>query len=217
MTDGAAVSWPALLALGAGHGINPAMGWLFAVALGLQRGSRRAVWASLGPLALGHAAAIAAAIVAAGAIGVVLPLAALKWVTAGSLVSLGGYRLLRARHITYGGMRANGRELATWSFLMASAHGAGLMVLPLVLGRTVPSEHTHSVAEASWFGIAAVERAGLLAALVHTAGYLLATGAIAALVYERFGLGFLRRGWINLDLVWAVALVITGCATLVLG
>lgn len=192
MTDAAAASWPALLALGAGHGINPAMGWLFAVALGLQRGSRRAVWSALGPLAVGHAAAIASAIIAAGVVGLVLPLATLRWVTAGLLVCLGGYRLVRARHITYGGMRANGRELAGWSFLMASAHGAGLMVLPLVLG----------------------EWSGLLAALVHSAGYLLVTGAIAALVYERIGLGFLRRGWINLDLVWAAALVITGLATM---
>ena len=192
MTDAAAASWPALLALGAGHGINPAMGWLFAVALGLQRGSRRAVWSALGPLAVGHAAAVASAIIAAGVVGLVLPLATLRWVTAGLLVCLGGYRLVRARHITYGGMRANGRELAGWSFLMASAHGAGLMVLPLVLGQ--------------W--------STLLAALVHSAGYLLVTGAIAALVYERIGLGFLRRGWINLDLVWAAALVITGLATM---
>jgi hypothetical protein len=194
MTDAAAASWPALLALCAGHGINPAMGWLFAVALGLQRGSRRAVWGALGPLAVGHAAAIAAAIVVAGVAGLVMPMAALRWATAGLLVSLGVYRLVWARHITYGGMRANGPELAAWSFLMASAHGAGLMVLPLVLGRS-----------------------DVLPALVHSAGYLLATGAIAALVYERIGLGFLRRGWINLDLVWAVALVITGCATLMLG
>jgi hypothetical protein len=99
---------------------------------------------------------------------------------------------------------------------MASAHGAGLMVLPLLLGRTAPVEHGHTVATASWIGLGGVEWSGLLAALVHSAGYLLVTGAIAALVYERIGLGFLRRGWINLDLVWAVALVITGCATLAL-
>ena len=216
MTDAALASWPALLALGAGHGINPAMGWLFAVALGLQRGSRRAVWASLGPLALGHAAAIAAAIIAAGLAGLVLSQDALRWVTAGLLVGLGAYRLVRARHITYGGMRANGRELAAWSFLMASAHGAGLMVLPLVLGDETPARHVHAVATASWVGLAGIEWAGAIAALVHSAGYLLATGAIAVVVYERFGLGFLRRGWINLDLIWAVALVVTGLATLAL-
>jgi hypothetical protein len=214
VTDAAVTSWPALLALGAGHGINPAMGWLFAVALGLQRGSRRAVWASLGPLALGHAAAIVAAIIAAGVVGLVLSLDALRWVTAALLVGLGGYRLVRARHLTYGGMRANGRELAAWSFLMASAHGAGLMVLPLVLGDAVPVQHAHAVA--SWVGPTGIEWAGAVAALVHSTGYLLVTGAIAVVVYERVGLGFLRRGWINLDLIWAVALVVTGLATLAL-
>jgi hypothetical protein len=214
VTDAAAASWLALLALGAGHGINPAMGWLFAVALGLQRGSRRAVWASLGPLALGHAAAIAAAIAAAGMAGLVLSLGTLRWVTAALLVGLGVYRLVRARHITYGGLRANGRELAAWSFLMASAHGAGLMVLPLVLGDDAPVRHAHAVATASSLGLGGIEWAGAMAALVHSAGYLLATGVIAVLVYERVGLGFLRRGWINLDLIWAGALVVTGLATL---
>jgi hypothetical protein len=217
VTDAAASSWPALLALGAGHGINPAMGWLFAVALGLQRGSRRAVWAALGPLAAGHAAAIAAAIIVAGTAGLVLPLDALRWVTAGLLVGLGGYRLARARHITYGGMCAKGRELAAWSFLMASAHGAGLMVLPLVLGKTVTSQHGHTVAMASSIAFPEAEWSGLLAALTHSAGYLLMTGAIAVLVYERIGLGFLRRGWINLDLVWAITLVITGLASIAIG
>ena len=216
MTDAAAASWPALLALGAAHGINPAMGWLFAVALGLQRGSRRAVWASLGPLAVGHAAAIGAALAVAGVAGLVLSLGALRWVTAGLLVGLGVYRLVRARHITYGGMRANGRELAAWSFLMASAHGAGLMVLPLVLGNGVAAEHAHVATMASSMDLARVEWAGAIGTLAHSAGYLLVTGAIAILVYERVGVGFLRRGWINLDLIWAVALVVTGLATVAL-
>src|ERR687895_2641246 len=97
------VSWTALLALGAGHGINPAMGWLFAVALGLQREIRGAVWGALGPLALGHGLAIAAAIALAGLIGVVVPLEILRWTTAGLLIGLGLYRLGRSRHIAYGG------------------------------------------------------------------------------------------------------------------
>jgi hypothetical protein len=215
MTDTASISWAALLALGAGHGINPAMGWLFAVALGLQRGSRSAVWASLGPLALGHAAAIAAALAVAGLLGLVLPLDALQWITAALLVGLGLFRLVRTRHITYGGMRVNGRELATWSFLMASAHGAGLMVLPLVFGDPLPGDHAQRMAAAS-VGLAQIEWSGVVAAIVHSAGYLLATGAIAAVVYERLGLGFLRSAWVNLDLVWAVALVVTGIATVTL-
>jgi hypothetical protein len=217
MTELSAVSaWPALLALGAGHGINPAMGWLFAVALGLQRQSRGAVWGALGPLALGHALAIAAAILAAGIVGLIVPLEVLEWVTAGLLVGLGLFRLVRSRHIAYGGMRVDGRELATWSFLMASAHGAGLMVLPLVLGDVPSTGDGHRMAVASVVGLVGSDWNGVLAALVHTAGYLLVTGLIAVIVYERVGLRFLRTAWVNLDLVWAVALVGTGIATILL-
>jgi len=215
VTDAASISWPALLALGAGHGINPAMGWLFAVALGLQRGSRRAVWGSLGPLALGHAAAIALTLAAAGLAGLVVPLGTLRWIIAALLVGLGLFRLVRSRHITYGGMVVNGRELATWSFLMASAHGAGLMVLPLVLGAAYPAAHARHLAQAS-LGLGSLEWSGVAAAAVHSAGYLLVTGAIAVVVYERVGLRFLRSAWLNLDLLWAVALVITGVGTAVL-
>jgi hypothetical protein len=185
------------------------------VALGLQRGSRRAVWGSLGPLALGHTAAIAATLAAAGLLGLVLPPNALRGVTAALLVGLGLFRLVRQRHITYGGMRVNGRELATWSFLMASAHGAGLMVLPLVPGEAGPAGHAHHLAAVS-FGLGALEWGGVVAAIVHSAGYLLATGAIAVVVYERVGLRFLRSAWVNLDLIWAVALVATGIATVAL-
>ena len=209
-------SWTALLALGAGHGINPAMGWLFAVALGLQRQSRGAVWGALGPLALGHAFAIALAIAAAGFVGLIVPPEVLKWVTAGLLVGLGVFRLVRSRHIAYGGMRVDRRELATWSFLMASAHGAGLMVLPLVIGDVPATGHTGHLVAASVIGSAGIEWNGVLAALVHTAGYLLVTGVIAVIVYEKVGLRFLRTAWVNLDLVWAVALVVTGLATAVL-
>jgi len=211
MTDGAI----ALLALGAGHRINPAMGWLFAVALGFQRQSRLAVWGALGPLALGHALAIAAVIAAAGVIGLVVPLRVLQWGTAALLLGLGLYRLVRSRHTSYGGMQVDARELATWSFLMASAHGAGLMVLPLLMGKAPAAGHAHHMA-ASASALADSEWSGIVAALVHTAGYLLVTGVIAVVVYERVGLRFLRKAWVNLDLMWAAALVLTGVATVVL-
>ena len=214
MTD-ASMSWPALLALGAGHGINPAMGWLFAVALGLQRESRRAVWGALAPLAVGHGLAIAAAIAAAGLVGLMVPLDVLRWGTAGLLIGLGIFRLMRSRHPRFGGMQVNGRELATWSFLMASAHGAGLMVLPLVL-RGARVEGHAPVTHASVIGLGQVEWSGVAAALVHTAGYLLVTGLIAVIVYERVGLRFLRTAWVNLDLVWAAALVLTGVGMIAL-
>lgn len=207
-------SWPALLALGAGHGINPAMGWLFAVALGLQRESRRAVWAALGPLAAGHALAIGGAVAAAGLAGLVIPFTALRWVTAGLLIGLGLYRLVRSRHLTFGGMQVGARELATWSFLMASAHGAGLMVIPLVLPSATATHAFHQMS-AMPIGLAAVEWGGIWATLVHTAGYLLVTGLIAVIVYEKVGVRFLRKAWVNLDLVWAIALIVTGVAMIV--
>jgi hypothetical protein len=201
-----------LLALGAGHGINPAMGWLFAVALGLQRESRAAVWGALGPLAIGHALAITATILVAGIVGLVVPLELLQWGTALLLVALGVYRLVRSRHISFGGMQVDARELAIWSFLMASSHGAGLMVLPLVIGDAPVAMHAHHLAHASMFG-PELGWSGTTAALIHTAGYLLVTGLIAVIVYERLGTRFLRTAWVNLDLIWAVVLIATGLAT----
>jgi len=190
------------------------MGWLFAVALGLQRGSRKAVWSALAPLAAGHALAMLVTIGAAAAVGSLLPLSTLKWGVAGLLVALGLYRLVRSRHIVYGGMQVNSRELATWSFLMATAHGAGLMVLPLVMGHLPSAEHVHHLS-ASMVGGSGMEWSGITAAVVHTGGYLLVTGLIAVIVYEKIGVRFLRTAWVNLDLLWAVALVITGVTTVV--
>jgi hypothetical protein len=203
----------ALLALGAGHGINPAMGWLFAVALGFQRESRAAVWGALGPLAAGHALAIAVTILVAGMVGLVGPLELLQWGTGLLLVGLGIYRLVRSRHIRFGGMQVDARELAIWSFLMAFSHGAGLMVLPLVMGDVPVTMHAHHVAHASLFGSGDLGWSGTTAALIHTAGYLLVTGLIAVIVYERVGTKFLRTAWVNLDLIWAAALIVTGVAT----
>jgi hypothetical protein len=202
-----------LLALGAGHGINPAMGWLFAVALGFQRESRAAVWGALGPLAAGHALAIAVTILVAGMVGLVVPLELLQWGTGLLLVGLGIYRLVRSRHIRFGGMQVDARELAIWSFLMAFSHGAGLMVLPLVMGDVPVTMHAHHVVHASLFGSGDLGWSGTTAALIHTAGYLLVTGLIAVIVYERVGTKFLRRAWVNLDLIWAAALIVTGVAT----
>lgn len=127
-------SWLALALLGAWHGINPGMGWLFAVALGLQQGRRLAVWSALLPLAIGHGLAVGGAILAGAAIGLVLPVSYVKWVVAVALIGLGLLRLVRHRHPRRGGMQVGSWDLTLWSFLMASAHGAGLMVLPIVLG-----------------------------------------------------------------------------------
>lgn len=197
--------WAALLLLGAAHGVNPGMGWLFAVALGLQQQDRRAVWRALLPLAAGHALAIAAAVGLAAAAGLVLPPAQLRWVVAASLLAMGAFHLVRHRHFRWGGMRVGARDLTIWSFLMASAHGAGLMALPVVLGA---GHGAHGA------GGHPAHATGLLASGVHAAGYLLVTGAIAVVVYERLGLRLLRSAWVNLDLIWAGALVVAAVVTL---
>jgi hypothetical protein len=211
---GAMALWLMLL-LGAWHGINPAMGWLFAVALGMQQQKGSAVARSLVPIAIGHALAIATVVLAAAYLGKALPLATLRYSVAAILVGLGVYSLLWHRHPRWVRMQVGFRDLTLWSFLMASAHGAGLMVVPVLLaastveaaGNAAGHHHLSSVPS---------PMAGLLATGVHTAGYLAVTGLIAWVVYRKLGLALLRTAWFNLDLIWAAALVVTGLATLVL-
>lgn len=204
-------SGTALLLLGAVHGLNPGMGWLFAVALGLQERRRAALWAALPPLVAGHAAAIAGAVAVAALLGRALPLGALEWLVGGTLVALGAVRLVRHGH-PRGGMRVGSRDLALWSMAMATAHGAGLMVLPLVLAGPEPMHAGHhgTVALA---GLAGAGEAVWAATALHGAGYLAATMLAAVVVYEWLGVGVLRRLWVNVDLVWAVALIGTGVLT----
>jgi hypothetical protein len=205
-------SGTALLLLGAAHGLNPGMGWLFAVALGLQERRRGALWGALPPLAAGHAGAIFAALVGAALLGRALPLAAVEWVVGGMLIVLGSVRLMRHRH-PRGGMRVGPRDLALWSLAMATAHGAGLMVLPLVL--SVPeSAHAAHVGRVAMAGVTGAGGVGAWwATALHTAGYLAATMLAAVIVYERFGVGVVRRVWVNVDLIWGPALIITGIFT----
>src|SRR5690606_10182369 len=134
-------AWGMLLMLGIFHGINPGMGWLFAVGLGLQEQQRSAVWRALLPLALGHALAVGAAVVVVLIVGVTIPTSILKWAAAAMLLLFGCYRLVRHRHPRFGGMQMRRRDLSIWSFLMATAHGAGLMVLPFVFGAVDQAAH----------------------------------------------------------------------------
>ena len=205
------MAWPGIALLGVWHGVNPGMGWLFAVALGLQYKERRAVWRALPPLALGHAAAIVGVLLLAAGLEVVIPLSALKWVVGVALVSFGILKLVSARHPRYGGMQVNARELTVWSALMAAAHGAGLMVVPFVLGQSADAradgEHAgHLAAIASGPGA----EAAIIATAVHTAGYLLAACLVAFLVYEHLGVSVIKRWWVNIDRIWAVTLIVTG-------
>jgi hypothetical protein len=200
-------SWAGLLALGAFHGVNPGMGWLFAVALGMQERRRAAVYRAMLPLALGHALAIAAAIAVAVTMGAVLPSGALRWLVAGALMVLGTSRFFRHAHPRWVGMQVGMKDLTVWSFLMASAHGAGLMVLPLVLDAAVdPHCAVHGVSRSA-------PSSALWATFVHSVGYLAVSAGVALLVFEKLGVGLLRKAWLNLDLVWAVALVVTSVVT----
>ena len=201
-----------LAGLGAFHGLNPGMGWLFAVALGMQEGRRSAVWRALIPLTLGHCLAIAAAVLVATVAGVALSPHMLRWPIAISLTGLGIWQCFRHRHLRWASMRVGLGGLTWWSFLMASAHGAGLMVLPFFLAMSTPAEG----AACHKYMSSAQATLGSAATLVHGVGYLGATAFAAWIVVDRFGLGLLRKAWINLDLIWAVALIVTGSLTLLL-
>jgi len=210
--------WLTLFGLGAFHGINPAMGWLFAVGLGLQEQKRAAVLRALPPIALGHALSIGIIIAAVLLARVSVPPFALKIAAAAILFAFGLYRLFRSRHPNWVGMRVGFGDLTLWSFVMASAHGAGLMLIPLFL-KSAPqtlAPHTGPMAlhmhPTCGLEFANFNTPSLLTSsvAVHTLGYLLVTGLVAILVYERLGVGILRRAWFNVDVFWMLALMITG-------
>jgi hypothetical protein len=227
-----ALPWLSLVVLGAFHGLNPGMGWLFAVALGLQAGRRTAVIAALGPIAAGHLASIAMVVILVSVARLVVPLAVLQYAAAFALVTFGLVKLTRfGAHPRWVGMRVAPHELAAWSFLMATAHGAGLMLAPVVLrlsGEDVAgvthaagpashaghAEHLASLATSQGLPPAAVPTTDLLAIAVHTGAMFIVMAAIALLVHDLVGLACLRRAWINLDRVWAGSLVAVGLLTL---
>ena len=206
--------WVALLGLGAFHGLNPAMGWLFSVALGLQHKSRAWVLWSLLPIAIGHAISIAVVVALFAYVRQVVDLDALRWIAAAILIAFGVYRLTGRHKPRFTGMQVGFADLTVWSFLMATGHGAGLMLLPVLLRlpmRDADAAHIHSESLPVMVGAIGT----LLVVAVHTFAMLAVAGAIAVVVYEWVGLAFLRRGWINLDLLWAIALFIAGALLLI--
>jgi hypothetical protein len=209
------MDWQAMVLLGAYHGVNPGMGWLFAVALGMQRGSARAVWGALPPIALGHAAAVGVVLLTVGLAQVVIPIDTLRVLVASMLTMLGLYRLWRHRHPRFGGMQVGFRDLTGWSFLMASAHGAGFMVVPFVMSAppllsAAGHEHAHHMAVAA----SNVASVGAMAVAVHTLAYFAVMTLAAWVVYRKLGLSLLRKAWLNVDWLWAGALVLTGLVVL---
>jgi hypothetical protein len=198
-----------MIGFGAYHGFNPAMGWLFALSLGLQQKSSRAIWSALVPIAAGHAASvgIVAGLVYAGAH--LVPLRPLRIGTACLLLAFGVYKLLNYyRHPRWVGMKVSLGDLFGWSFLMATAHGAGLMVAPALVGVT----HGHDS-----HGMHLTPGPSLLFAVsLHTLVMLVVMGLIAWIVYRKFSLAVLRNHWINFDLIWAVALLVVGGVALII-
>ena len=199
--------WSSFVLLGAFHGVNPAMGWLFAVGLGLQHKSRTKVVWSLVPIGLGHFLSIAMAVAASVVLRDWIDLSLLQRASSAVLIAFGVYRLLARHRAWRTGMQPGFGDLLLWSFLSATGHGAGLMLLPLVL-QMPHSSHAHAAG-----GEVA---GGATATIVHSAAALITTGVIAIAVYEWFGLAFLRRGWINLDWVWGGALIAAGTLLMVL-
>ena len=221
-------AWISLVLLGAFHGLNPAMGWLFAVALGFQERRLRAVVAALGPIALGHALAIGLVAVPVGLLGLMIPQDLLLTLTGLVLLGFAGYKIAtRFRHPRWVGMRVRPRELVLWSFLMATAHGAGLMLAPVLvrmrgeavpgaLAETAPAGHPghagHQLpADGDALGPA------LAGVALHSAAMLAVAVVLAVVVYQKVGVGVLRRAWLNLDLVWFGAFLVAGAITLGLG
>jgi hypothetical protein len=205
--------WLAVFGLGMFHGINPAMGWLFAVALGLQEQKRAAVLRALPPMVLGHALSIGIIIAAILLARVSLPHRTLKIAAAAILFAFGLYRLLRSRHPKWVGMRVGFGDLTLWSFVMASAHGAGLMLVPFFLPSPAAGElHHQDIREMHAWTFANFSAPSLLIAsvAVHTLGYLITTALVAFVVYEKLGVAILRRAWFNIDFGWMLALMITG-------
>lgn len=263
--------WIILALLGAYHGINPGMGWLFAVSLGLQERSRTAVLRAFAPIAIGHFVSIAAVVGLVAALRFTVRPELLRYAGAVVLIGYGAYKLFAPMsHPRWVGMRVGSRQLALWSFLMATAHGAGLMVVPVVLkmdskpsvevvaeaspaakvetvslenskpmpchteaasgltrsasndAKPLPGSKTEAVpsCHAQIGRMAGSGGAGILSAMagvgLHTIAMFLAMACIALLVYDRVGLKVLRTAWVNLDLIWAVALIGAGALTLIL-
>jgi hypothetical protein len=202
----------ALVALGAYHGLNPAMGWLFAVSQGLQHGDRRAVTRSFLPIAIGHEASVALVAMLVLGVGVIADPAVVHIAAAATLIGFGVFRFARPRwHPRWTTMRVNRRELTLWSFLMSSAHGAGLMVAPVVLGgATASAAGGHHPAMAGDAPVIAIA----VGVGLHALALIAVMGAVATIVYVKLGVEILRRTWINTDALWAGAFVLAGVITL---
>ena len=202
--------WIALALLGAWHGLNPGMGWLFAVSLGLQNRSRVAIFQAICAIALGHALSVFAVVALAFLVGKNVPASWFSLAAALLLAGMGGWRLLRGRHPRWVGMRVGFRDLTCWSCLMASAHGAGLMLLPIFLvggGAWCRSSLSPGNPSSGWVGGFWNSIPGVC---LHSVSQFAMAGIVAWFVYDFVGLAILRKSWFNVDLVWSFSLILAG-------
>ena len=210
----AAWQYVVLAGLGAFHGLNPGMGWLLALAGGVRERRRTAIAATLGPIALGHAASV---FVIATLVVALMSVTTARLVATGgglALTAVGVWRLRAAAHHHWTHLRPAGRHVLAWSFLMSSAHGAGLILLPVIAAVPVAnaSHHGHGVAGD---GERATALTGLLATAVHTAAMVGVAGVVALVAYELLSIrGVRRRARIDVERVWSFALIGSGLATL---
>ena len=197
--------WILLAGLGAFHGLNPAMGWLFAVALGIHRQSPAAIVKAVPAIALGHMVSITLVAGALVAAGLLVDERAVQTAAGAALIAwaIWHYVFGHRRRVRIG-MQAGLAGLAVWSFLMATAHGAGLMILPALMPLCLTGQPLGAIgADRS----AAIAIAGVA---VHTASMLAVTSLIAFCVFRWVGLEILRSAWINVDLLWTLVLLCTG-------
>jgi hypothetical protein len=208
-TSTMAALWGAVILSGLYHGVNPGMGWPLAVSAGLMEGRHRAMGKAIAALAAGHLLAMLA---------ILLPFsmmtALLRWeveirIGAGLLVvAMGIYLLINRRHPRFLA-RIPPTRLMLWSFLVAMAHGAGLMLVPIYLG-ICGIDAGDTGHEAARELMSENVASAFLVALAHTAAMTIAGGIIALTIYFYFGIRFLSRTWFNLDVVWASSLVLVG-------
>lgn len=206
--------WIVLALLGAYHGVNPAMGWLFAVSLGLQERSRGAVIRALPLIAIGHELALVVVVVVVVLLGVVADSTVIHVAAGVTLIAFGVFRFVKPRwHPRWTRGRVNPRELTLWSFLMSSAHGAGLMIAPVMIGASSEVAKADDRSHLGNMTSMSVPEAALGLTL-HVGAMILVMAVIAVLVYDKLGVQVLQRAWLNSDWLWSGAFIFAGLLTL---
>jgi hypothetical protein len=204
-----AALWWAVIGLGAFHGLNPGMGWPLSVSAALMTHRTSALFSALGLLAIGHFLAMTIVLLPFSAMTALVHWQRELQIGAGALVlSAGLFLMLYRRHPRFLA-RVSPQRLALWSFLAALAHGAGFMLLPIYLG-LCGLDAFGAGGQAATELMASNALAALGVAFVHTGAMVFAGGVVAAAIYKLMGLKFLTRGWFNLDLLWAMSLVLVG-------